>query len=310
MPMPYESLRAFIAAVQAGSFSGAARLMGVSQPWISQRIAQLEVYLGRRRRQERVQLFERGRRGIVLTPEGRILRDLAVDPLRSLDQLEDAFESRRGTGAGRLVIATGSTSLLYLVPEAIRKFRKAHPQVRIETLSGNTADLWRRVLNDEVDFGLGDPGDSNVDTAGVRMEMIRAVDRVLVAAAGDPILRRTPPLHAADLRDRDWIVLPQQGVTRRKLDDVLGSYSIAMVVDQYEVAKVYTALGVGVAMMPELAVGTEDRKRLGTIALGKEFGRSYFSILVREKKVLSPAATALIEAIRPPAAVRPAKRDG
>jgi DNA-binding transcriptional LysR family regulator len=302
--MPYESLRAFIAAVQAGSFSGAARLMGVSQPWISQRIAQLEVYLGRRRRQERVTLFERGRRGIVLTPEGRILRDLAVDPLHSLEQLEDTFETRRGTGAGRIAIATGSTSLLYLIPEAIRRFRKTHPQVRIDTISGNTADLWRRVLNDEVDFGLGDPGDSNVDTAGVRMEMVKAVDRVLATAINDPILRRQGPLHAADLRDRDWIVLPQHSVTRRKLDDVLGSYSIAMIVDQYEVAKVYVGLGVGVAMMPELAVGPDDRKKIGTIALGKEFGRSYFSIVVREKKLLTPAAAALIEAISPNVAAK------
>jgi DNA-binding transcriptional LysR family regulator len=300
--LPYEALRTFLAVAQARSFSGAARELGVSQPWVSQCVAKLERYLGRKRQAGVLPLVERRRRGIALTPDGRLLCELAADPLRALEQLEDAFESRRGIVTGRVVIAAASTMLLYLVPDAFRRFRAAYPHVRLETCSTNSPTMIKQVLEDRVDFALGDPGEGL--PPGLRMEVVRSCDRVLVTPVGDPLLRLKPPLHADQLRHRDWIVLGAFSLTRKRLDTLLGSYAIAMEVEHWEVMKAYIALGLGIGMMPDLCILPKDRAQLGTMPLGKEFGRSQFSILLRKHKTLSPACLALIEMISPGVAAR------
>src|SRR5919205_969771 len=93
MPFPYDALRSFLSVAQTGSFSRAARQLGVSQPWVSQRVAQLETYLSRKRQGSSLTLLERRRSGVVLTPDGRLLVDLAATPLGALERLEDAFEA-------------------------------------------------------------------------------------------------------------------------------------------------------------------------------------------------------------------------
>ncbi|HXG10834.1 MAG TPA: LysR family transcriptional regulator [Gemmataceae bacterium] len=304
MPLPYDALRIFLAVARAGSFSRAARQLGVSQPWVSQRVAQLEDYLGRKCGAS-VILLERHRGGVVLTPDGRLLCDLAAGPLGALEQLEDAFESSRGPLSGRVRLAAASTVLLHLLPEALLRFRRSYPQVRVETCPTTTPAMVAQVLEDQVDFAVGDPGDTV--PANVRVEVIRSCDRVLVVPKGDPLLRLPVPLHAHQLRHRDWIVLPSHSLSHRKLDALLGHYSIAMEVEHWEVMKTYIALGVGIGIMPDICLVPTDYRRLRTIPLGSEFGRNHFAIVLRKKKVLSPAALALIDVIRPGLAKRLAK---
>lgn len=302
MALPYEALRTFLAVAQAGSFSGAARELGVSQPWVSQRVAQLEGYLSRRRAGS-FQLVERRRRGIVLTPDGQLLRSLAGDPVGALEHLEDAFEAQRGTISGSVRVAASSTMLLYLVPDAIRRFRSQNPGVRLETRACNSSTMFKLVLDDQVDFALGDPGDSI--PPGLRVEIVRSCARLLVARAGDPILCGKGPLPLAELQERDWIVLPQPwSLTRRKLDSLLGHYPIAMEVEHWEVMKQYVGLGVGIALMPDLCILPRDRKQIGARALGPSFGKTHFCLALRKRKLLSAAALALIRAIAPEVAAR------
>jgi DNA-binding transcriptional LysR family regulator len=297
VPLPYDALRTFLAVAQTGSFSRAAHRLGVSQPWVSQRVAQLEDYLSRQRGEQSVTLIERARSGAVLTPDGRVLCDLAAAPLSALEQLEDAFESSRGSLSGRVRLAAADTVLRFILPEALLRFRQRYPQVRVETCTTYSPLMVAQVLEDRVDFAVGDPGDS-VPTS-VSAEVIQSCDRLLVVSKGDPLLRLTPPLYPHQLRHRDWIVLPQHSLSHRKLDALLGHYSIAMEVENWEVMKTYIALGVGIGLMPALCLVPQDHRRLKTIALGPEFGRNHFAIVRRTKKVLSPAALALIDVISP-----------
>jgi DNA-binding transcriptional LysR family regulator len=305
MPLPYDALRTFLAVAQTGSFSQAARQLGVSQPWVSQRVAQLEAYLGRKRRDENFRLVERRRTGTVLTRDGRLLCDLAATPLGALEQLEDAFDSHRGQLTGRVRLAAASTVLLYLIPDALLHFRRSYPQVRLEASTAISPTMVEHVLEDKVDFAVGDPGDSVPPQ--VRVEIIHKCDRVLVVPKKDPLLRLTPPLHPEQVRQRDWIVLPGYSLARRKLNALLGDYPIAMEVEHWDVMKAYIALGMGIGLMPELCLTREDQRHVRTISVGSEFGRNNFGIMLRKRKVLSPAALALIDVISPGQARRLAK---
>jgi DNA-binding transcriptional LysR family regulator len=305
MPIPYDALRTFLAVAQTGSFSQAARQLGVSQPWVSQRVAQLEVYLGRKRNGKNLSLLERRRTGVVLTRDGRMLCDLAATPLGALEQLEDAFESNRGQLTGRVRLAAASTVLLYLLPDALIRFRQSYPQVRVEASTAISPTMVGQVVEDKVDFAVGDPGDSV--PANLRVEVIHRCQRLLVVPKGDPLLRLAPPLHADQLRTRDWIVLPSYSLARRKLNALLGDFPVAMEVEHWDVMKAYIALGVGIGLMPELCLAPQDRRQVRTIAVGPEFGRNNFGIIIRKKKVLSPAALALINVISPGLGQRLAK---
>lgn len=306
MAVPYDALRAFVTVVQAGSFSEAARQLQVSQPWVSQRVAQLEAYLGRKQAGP-LRLLERRRRGVALTPDGELLRDLAADSMAALETLDDTFDSRRGRLSGRVRLAASSTMLLYLIPESVRRFRETYPHVRLETCSTNSQTMAKQVLDDKVDLALGDPGE--MVPPGVRIEVVRSSDRLLVTRVGDPLLKLKGPLTPGQIGEREWIVLPESwSLTRRKLDSLLGHYPIAMEVEHWEVMKTYVALGVGVAVMPDLCILPKDRKQLGTMPLAKEFGRSYFCLMLRKKKALSPAVMALIHMISPEVAQRVGKQ--
>ena len=83
-----------------------------------------------------------------------------------------------------------------------------------------------------------------------------------------------------------------------------GAGSVAMEVEHWEVMKTYIALGLGIGMMPDMCILPRDSAQLGTRPLGREFGRSHFSILLRKHRALSPAALALIQMISPQVAER------
>jgi DNA-binding transcriptional LysR family regulator len=240
---------------------------------------------------------ERRRGGVLPTREGRLLCDLAAAPLGALEQLEDAFESNRGQLSGRVHLVAASTLLLYLLPDALLRFRRSYPQVRLEASSAISPTMVEQVLEDKVDFAIGDPGDSV--PSRVRVEVIHRCDRLLVVPKRDPLLRLTPPLRAEHVRRRDWIVFPPYSLTRRKLNAVLGDFPVAMEVEHWDVMKTYIALGIGIGLMPQLCLVPQDLRRLRTIPVGPEFGRNNFAIILRKKKVLSPAALALLNVISP-----------
>src|SRR5262249_36546633 len=162
------------------------------------------------------------------------------------------------------------------------------------------------VLEDKVDFALGDPGESI--PPGVRVEILRTCHRLLVVPTRDRLLRLDHPLHADQLRDRDWIVLAEYSLVRGRLNALLGHYAIAMEVDNWEVVKAYVSMGVGISVIPELCILPKDRKQLATIPLVPEFGQTYCCLVLRKKKVLHPGVLALIHTIDPTIAQRLAGR--
>ncbi len=130
--------RAFLATADAGSFSGAARLLGTTQPTVGRQVAALEEELG-------VVLFERLARGLSLTPTGLEL----IDPLRTMDEAAHRF-SRMATGqslslGGPVCISAGEVTAAYHLPPIVAEIRALHPAISIEIIATNqVSDLSRR----------------------------------------------------------------------------------------------------------------------------------------------------------------------
>jgi DNA-binding transcriptional LysR family regulator len=131
----WDDVRYFLAASEQGSFSAAARALGVEQSTVSRRIAALEEELGGA-------LFVRGRSGLVATERGAQILPLARDVQRSMLELVDA-SAQEVEGVVR-VATTEGVALHGLVP-ALPELLSRHPGLRVRLVTGfGVSDLTRR----------------------------------------------------------------------------------------------------------------------------------------------------------------------
>lgn len=136
--LDWNQMRALLATVEAGSLSGAARKLGLTQPTLGRQVAALERRLG-------VTLFERVGRGLVLTQAGREL----IGPLRAMGEASDTIAlvaSRQSQGVEGLVRITASDVYAqYLLPPVLLKLRQVAPGIVIDVVASNEVeDLIRR----------------------------------------------------------------------------------------------------------------------------------------------------------------------
>src|SRR5262245_41614768 len=110
-----QQLRGFCYAAQAGSISRAAERIFLSQPSVSLQVQALE-------RELNVTLFERRGPKITLTPAGKLLYEQAWPLVEALDLLPNTFAARRGqVDTGRLDIAAGESTILYILPRYVAR---------------------------------------------------------------------------------------------------------------------------------------------------------------------------------------------
>ena len=180
----------FVRAAEKGSFSVAARELGMSQPSVSRTVAALEERLG-------VTLLLRNTRRIALTDAGRVL---LVRGRQLLDDADDVEEATRGASELRgylRVAATQGFGVRELVP-LLPEFLAAHPKVKIEL---NLSDRFEDLIADRIDvaFRLG-----RLVGAGFSARRIQALPRSLVASPRY-LERRGKPTAPAELPQHDCI---------------------------------------------------------------------------------------------------------
>jgi DNA-binding transcriptional LysR family regulator len=130
--VPADLLQTFVAVADAGSFTGAARALGLRQSTISQHIRRLEDQTGRR-------CIDRTTHKVALTPDGEVLLDHAraiLDRYGRLQQQLSAAPLR-----GRLRFGASEDFVLSALPNVLAAFARRHPDLDMELRSGLSEDL-------------------------------------------------------------------------------------------------------------------------------------------------------------------------
>ena len=140
-------LEYFCAIVDEGSFHGAARASGVTQPGLSQQLAQLEEHLG-------VQLFERRGRGVFLTPAGDALLGRARAVLRGAEEIGEAAGAFTRPLCGPLRLGVIPTVAPYWLPRVLPEVRKRFPELQLLLREEQTALLVEALDAGELDLLL------------------------------------------------------------------------------------------------------------------------------------------------------------
>src|ERR1035437_8827885 len=183
--MELRQLRYFVAVAEELHFRRAAARLHMSQPPLSQQIAQLEDELGCR-------LLTRTRRLVALTPAGEaVLRD-APTPLSALDRAVATARRIDPGQSGLLRINFVGSALLSIVPGIVQRFRAARPTVEIELHERSTVEQLRALSGGVIDVGLVRPP-IELD-AGLRAEVVMREQMIAAVPANHPLagLRRIP----------------------------------------------------------------------------------------------------------------------
>jgi DNA-binding transcriptional LysR family regulator len=294
--MDVAGIEAFMAVVRFGGFTRAADALHLSQPALSRRIGLLEGDLGR-------PLFERGRQGARLTDAGRTFLPHAQAALACLHDGAAAVGAL-ATGEGeRLTLAIVGTLASTELTDRLRRFREAHPRLRMLLRTGNSAEVSDLVRRGEATLGLRyfpDPA-PDVVTRTLQREAL-----VVVAAASHPLgdARRIAP---ARLREEAWVAFPPrrgaavdpfgQVITRSLAAAGLDGAEI-VVIDSLTAQKRLVEAGFGLALVPESSVREElalqTLRRLDVPALRPTIE---VTLIHRKAAFLSPAARDLLDVL-------------
>lgn len=142
-----KQLRYFDALARHLHFGRAADASAISQPALSTRIKELEQTLG-------TALFERGPRHVSLTAFGEDFAVRARDILRSVDELGDMARAARGGLTGRLRIGVIPTIAPYLLPTLIGELTRAHPEIDVHVRETVTPRLLEELDDGQLDTAI------------------------------------------------------------------------------------------------------------------------------------------------------------
>ena len=145
--MEIRTLRYFLAVVQEGNITNAAKRLHVTQPTLSRQLADLEKELGR-------QLYARGHSGIIPTEHGVMLARYAESIIALAEKAEADISLPSQTIAGSVHIAAGETKAMRILTEAMAIVHEEYPKIDFQLYSGTTADLLDGLIRGQYDFLL------------------------------------------------------------------------------------------------------------------------------------------------------------
>ncbi len=162
--MELRHLRYFVAVVEYGGFSHAARRLYVAQSAISEQIKDLEDEVG-------VALLHRNRRQVTPTPEGEAFLREAKKVLAAADNaIETAQRSKRGEiGSLSIGFFTGGAGAFF--PRLIREFRHSHPDVRVSLFEMSARENWEALAAGQIDLAFTRPFEQPF-ASGIRFELL------------------------------------------------------------------------------------------------------------------------------------------
>ena len=278
----------------SGSFSAAADSLNYTQSAVSQAVAALE-------REAGAALLERGRGAIRPTAAGAALIEHTDGILARLDAAEDDVRAIAEGRRGRLRIASFPTAGATLIPLAVATFREANPDVELSLAEGEPEEMTPRLRAGEFDLALlfEFPGVGRPLVSGAqRVELLK--DPMRLALPTEHPLAKRRRLQLADLRDEPWVQTASTSpCARHVVRSCLAAGfepAVSFESDDYQTVQGLVAAGVGVALIPQLALSTV-RSDMVIRSLGSD-EPSRTVLAATRRGPLAPAAGAMLDVLR------------
>ncbi len=250
-------LRILIEVASRGSFSAAADALSYTQSAVSQQVAALEAETG-------VTLLERLPRGVRLTPAGEVLLEYAEGIIARLHAAEAEMAAIAGLRGGQLRMASFPTAGATLMPLAIAIFRAQHPEVELTLAEGEPEEIAPRLSAGEFDIALLFEFEGTSESLGPDLSRVPLFeDPMFLALPADHPLARRQTLRLENLRAEAWIQTSASSPCAQHVVRSCHAAGFEPIVsfesDDYQTVQGLVAAGVGVALIPKLALsGARD----------------------------------------------------
>ena len=286
--MTIRHLRIFVRVYQLQSITQAAEALHLTQPAVSRAIAELESCYGLR-------LFERMNHRLYRTAASDEFYASALHIVDSFDRLERG--ARELGSAGTLRVGASLTLGSFFLPDVLRSYQSAHPDVTVRVTVSNAAFLAQALRDDALDLAVIEGA---VNEPHLRAELLRHDRMQLIVPPGHALLRKRRIL-LSDVLACPLLLRESGSAGRAFLDGVFASRGAA-VQPAWESASTQAliravAAGLGVSILPEQLVS--DAIESGTVAAAAiadvSLMRENF-ILYHREKYFTRAARALIAA--------------
>jgi LysR family hydrogen peroxide-inducible transcriptional activator len=257
MNVTLRQLRYFDALARHGHFGRAAEACSISQPALSMQIKEMERALGSA-------LLERSARQLALTQFGEELLQRVRDILRSVDELGDFARATQDRLAGRLRVGMIPTIAPYLLPKVIENLARLHPELDIHVRETLTPKLIKEVAEGRLDTAIVALPVSETSLTEVAL----FTENFLLVRPGEA---EGTPVPSRDMLREMRLLLLEEGHCFRDQAlsfcnmqsspprEVLDASSLSTLVQM-------VGAGIGVTLIPEMAVAVETRSAPVSVA--------------------------------------------
>ena len=303
-----------------GSIARTAEALGYTPSAVSQQLAVLE-------REAGTPLLDRTARSAGLTAAGRRLAVHAERILAMVEEAESDLSAQAAQPSGRVVVTAFPSAAVAFAPALARSLR-AHPKLSLLLREADPAEGLQLVRSGEVEAAIVDdwtgrlsalvaspPGHASMDGAGVGdgagadhgqgvlsyYHLVRD-PLVLVVARDHPAANPDLPVDLRALRNEPWLAAPSGEPSRQATDRLLAAVGLTPPVpSEFEglgtVANL-VARGLGIAIMPRLAVGAYERRLVvRELPAGLDLARDVFAV-ARTATVIRPSVAVIVAALR------------
>ncbi len=291
--MELKQLEAFVAVVELKSFSAAAKKLFLTQPTVSSHIATLEKVL-------KTRLILRTTKSLSLSKQGEKLYSYAKDMLTIRDSILSEFGDENREQVIRIAASTVPSQ--YILPNILSAFKKEHPKVSFNLLSGDSDMVLSNIESGNADFGLVG---STTNSANFNF-LPFSEDKLVIITQNNDDFPDIGTLSLEEIFKHPFISRENGSGTRKEFEKYLTSQgkssedlNIVATIDSIDGIKNAVVSGLGIAVLPLIAA--ENFHKLGLLKVfsldNAPIQRELFIVRMKSKP-LSSIAIKLIKEIR------------
>jgi len=291
--MKLNQLRDIVAIAEQGSLRAAARHLGTAQPALTRSLSELERELG-------APLSEWRSKGMIATKSGKAFIRRAIGILNDVRRAQDEFEQLRGNAAGTITLGLSIAAHLWLLPKALRPFRRRFPQVHLHIVEGFYPTLEHGLQDGSVDFYIGpDPGLRL--PPGLNAEVLLAGRRAVLCRSKHPLAHA---VSLKELQDAEWITTSITPKAENEIGDLFKRHGLrepTLALQSQSALTLLTCLANSdlLAMAPAQWMDSPFANRiLTTINVREELSAPDIIVITRSDVPLVPVAGFLLDLMK------------